>query len=415
MIQSSRRYPRVVVKSVFYEGPPPPYKRLLPELVGIAAIDIVADPIEVTLVQRGSFTKTPGGYINISLNQIGYAYPIELTITLCGTWLNFGHIASPFVVTVSQHGTDVLGELFSSSALIPITVTMGAGVNAIGVDLPSIPTMITAPPKSNWVKWSNIGALDFTIWRDNIAGERPTDWKGWIYEIKKLGTKVVVYGQGGVSLLTPAGNVFGFQTVHRLGLISKQAVVGTDAVHYFIDSKNRLCKFDASIEILDYSEYLAELVYPVMSMNTQTGLVYICDGVKGFVYNPGDKSLGSGPVNVTGIAEQVGVLYVVAPAVIATPDPFEICTDIYDMGSRWGKTIRSVEVGTNIVTPISVCIDYRVNKNAGFLQTRWRVVNHRGFVFLPCYGNEFRFRVKAASYEYFELDYIKVIGVIHDN
>jgi len=31
----------------------------------------------------------------------------------------------------------------------------------------------------NWVSWSNIGALDFTIWKDNIAGRRPFDWKGW--------------------------------------------------------------------------------------------------------------------------------------------------------------------------------------------------------------------------------------------
>lgn len=395
--------PKIIFEAIRRELPPLYEVRARSLLVGPAStIDIVADPIIVTVVQRGSFTRFPPAAIDISLNQSVIADRITVVVTILGTWLNLNIIVDPIVVVVTQHGTGPLGKLFSDNALILVTVSLSADA-------------VFASPKRNWLKWSNIGALDFTVWRDNIAGERPTDWKGWIYEIKKLGTKIIVYGQSGISLLTPAGNAFGFQTIYRLGLLSKQAVIGDDSVHFFIDSESRLCKFDTSIEVLDYSEYLVNLVNPVMSQDVSTNLIYMCDGVIGFVYNPIDKSLGSCPGNITGIVFQQGVRYIAASAAISSPSLFEICTDIYDMGSRWGKTIRSIEVGTNVVTPVSVCIDYRVNKNAAFQQTRWRVVNHRGIAFLPCYGNEFRFRAKAASYEYFELDYIKVIGVTHDN
>jgi len=86
--------------------------------------------------------------------------------------------------------------------------------------------------KSNWVKWSNIGQMDFTIGRDNIAGERPVDWKGWIYAIKKMGGRAIVYGKNGVSALIPSENVWGLQTVYRIGLKGKNAIAGDEAIHF---------------------------------------------------------------------------------------------------------------------------------------------------------------------------------------
>jgi hypothetical protein len=285
--------------------------------------------------------------------------------------------------------------------------------------------MITTPAKSNWVKWGNIGSIDFTIWKDNIAGERPLDWKGWVYEIKKLGNKVVVYGQNGVSLLVPTGNTYGLHPVHDLGLKGKQAVSGSNSVHFFVDSNGVLFSlgentmkaslFEASIypDRLDYSEYLSDMSNPVLSWDKSHKLLYICDGMLGYVYSPSNKSLGSGPINVTGVGEQSGTLYVGASSTIVTP-AFEMCTDIYDMGSRKNKTISSFEIGTDASGDLWAAIDYRLDKAEAFKTTQWVRVNPNGIVNLPCFGVEFRFRLKQLVATYIEIDYIKVNGVIHN-
>jgi len=266
--------------------------------------------------------------------------------------------------------------------------------------------------KKNWIAWSKIGSMDFTIDRKNIAGTRALDWSGWTYCVKKLGGKAVAYGENGVSFLIPSGKAWGLKTIYRVGLKSKQAVAGTEDIHFFIDNKDQLFSLSEGLQKLDYSEYLTVLTDPVLSFDIEANLLYICDGTYGFVYSPIDKSLGKGPVNITGISSQGGTLYVAAPAAITTP-AFEICTDIYDAGSRAPKTLWAVEVGTNIEQALSVCINHRKSKAESFSSTPWTITNPSGVAFIPCYGVEFQFRVKADEYEEFDPDYINVFGAIH--
>ena len=266
--------------------------------------------------------------------------------------------------------------------------------------------------KRNWVKWSNIGNLDFTIWKDNVAGERPLDWKGWVYCVKKLKNRVIVYGENGVSLLTPSDVHFGLNTIYRIGLKSKNAIAGDDAVHFFIDNKDQLFSMGENLELLGYSEYLSDMTDPVMSYDVENSLVYICDGTYGFVYSPKDKSLGSGPVNVTGLSSQGGTLYVVSPATIVTP-VFKICTDIHDMGTRKNKTVFEVEFGTDLSGPFQAAIDYRRDKADSFTTTPWYEVPESGSVFITAMGREFKIRARAVAWEYLEIDYITIKGIVH--
>jgi hypothetical protein len=266
--------------------------------------------------------------------------------------------------------------------------------------------------RQNWVKWSNIGNLDFTIWKDNVAGERPLDWKGWVYCVKKLKSRVIVYGENGVSLLTPSDVHFGLNTIYRIGLKSKNAVTGDDAVHFFIDNKDQLFSMGENLELLGYSEYLSDMTDPVMSYDVENSLVYICDGTYGFVYSPKDKSLGSGPVNVTGLSSQGGTLYVVSPATIVTP-PFEIWTDIHDMGTRKNKTVFEVEYGTDLSGPFQAAIDYRRDKAGSFTRTPWYEVSERGSAFITAMGREFKFGARVLAYEYLDVDYITIKGIVH--
>lgn len=279
--------------------------------------------------------------------------------------------------------------------------------------------------KRNWVKWSNIGSLDFTIGKDNIAGERPLDWKGLIYAVKKIAdtvgnnlsitSKLVAYGENGVSVLMPNNNAYGLNTIYRIGLKGKNAVCGTDTTHFFVDKMGQLWKLEQTLEKLDYSEYLSAMSSSlVMLFDELNSLLYICDGEIGYVYNILLGSLGRCQPNITGIASQSGIYYVAASETINTP-PFSLCTDIYDFGTRSLKTINSLEVGigTDLQAPLYAAIDYKKNINELFSVTPWVNFQDRGLVIIPAFGREFRFRIKTNNYEWFTLDYLKINGIIH--
>lgn len=324
----------------------------------------------------------------------------NLAASMEGEWISVNIAASPLVVTLSQHGS--MGQGIHASGLLELTLSL----------LPSDTYIPFAEAvKANWVKWSDIGYLDFTVGKDNVAGERPLDWKGFVYCVKKLGTKIAVYGENGVSFLVPAGTVFGMETVYRIGLKGKHAVSGDNAKHFFVDNAGELWKVSDNLQKLGYAEYLNELNKSiVLSYDEERNLLYICDGVLGYIYNAATGSFGEGPENITGIGYRSGTEYVAASSAITTA-PFEICTDIFDLGSRAGKTIFSVELGTDLTGALSVSVDWRRDKSSEFTQTPWYTVSAHGRAIVVAYGREFRFRVKAASYEYFELDYIKVNGV----
>jgi hypothetical protein len=383
----------------------------------MADVTIVAEPFELLVVQRGNYTHYPSLPYNPLLNTVydcsdsdSAGVPdkgkIVTTVSIIGTWLNFDFVALPIEITLSiLNDEEFAGAIFSTGSLTTLTVTVSMGSAII----------VTEAVRKNWVKWSNIGHLDFTIWKDNIAGERPLDWKGWVYAIKKLSSnKIVIYGENGASFLIPSDNIFGLHTIHRIGLKGRHAVCGNDKEHFFIDRDGRLYRVGEALELLDYREYLGTLGSSVvMSLDELNRLVYICDGMKGYIYSIDNKSLGSGPINITSIGSQSGTLYIGASSTIATPI-FEICTDIYDMGSRKNKTLSTVELGTDATGDLWVTLDYRMDKAAAFKTLDWHKVSPNGVTNIPCFGVEFRVKVKRTTYAYFELDYIRVNGIIHN-
>jgi len=334
---------------------------------------------------------------------------IGVTTSILGTWIAKTVISSPIEITLSISGT-WLGAVYIKASPIVVTLELTtAGFVFDGITY--VPFATGA--KSNWFKWSNIGQLDFTIDKGNVSGERPLDWKGNVYAVKKLGNKAVVYGENGVSFVIPSGTTYGLNTIYRIGLKSKNAVAGDESKHFFIDKGGQLWKIGESLEKIDYSEYLSLMSNNlVMSYDAQENLLYICDGSIGYVYNPAIGGFGSCQPNITGLARQGGTLYITSPGTVSQ-EPFSICTDIYDLGSRKGKFITGLELGINTTKVLSVAIDYRSDIDSSFTQTDWHVVDDNGKVFFPCYGHEFRFRIKASAYEYFTLDYITVKGNVN--
>lgn len=341
---------------------------------------------------------------------------ISLSMSMEGTWSNITILSDPIVLDLSLSGNDAFSALVNAD---PIVLNLSLHVADFTFDgVAFLP--FSRGKKANWVKWSNIGSIDFTIYEDgkskNVAGERPLDWKGFVHSVKKLGDKVIAYGENGVSYLNPVGNVYGLRTIYPVGLLGKHAVTGDDSRHYFIDKKGQMWKVALdSFTKLDYSEYLSALnSNVVMSYDSSNNLIYICDGSLGFVFNSDNTSLGSGPSKITGVGYQSGTLYVGASSAVIT-EPFSICTDIYDFRTRRYKTIHSIEVGTDLSADLYAAIDYRREIQEEFSTTTWCQLSEKGKAYPTAFGKEFRIRLKTLVYDYFEVDYITVNGVVHAN
>lgn len=346
-------------------------------------------------------TALDSALVATGFDSMGKAYGLLMTGELLGGWYNITLTAGVFELEGEILGTFVYGFIFtglleSEAELFPT----GTFVSFRGLTT------------ENWIKWSDIGSLDFTIGRDNVAGERPIDWSGYVYCVKKLGSKILVYGENGVSLLTPASTAFGMETIYRIGLKGKHAIAGNDMKHFFVDNAGNLLKVTTGLEEIGYSEFLSAMNESiVLSYDEERKLLYLCDGALGFIYNDEMKSFGKCSPNITGIGYKSGTEYVAASSAIIT-DAFEICTDTFDFGVRSGKTVFNVELGTDLTVGLYVAAYWRRDKASAFQSTPWYAVSAQGRALVVAYGREFRIRVKQASYEYFELDYIKVNGVV---
>jgi hypothetical protein len=328
---------------------------------------------------------------------------INISLTIEGSWLNVTFADGEVIdIVLTPVGTHVTGLLFGDSEAISISM-----VPFVSEDYP----IILGSPKTSWVSWSKIGSLDFTQDRSNVAGTRPMEWSGTIYETKKLNDKVIVYGSGGISEMFPKGINWGLDELSGLGIAGKNAVTGTKKVHWFIDTLGQLWQYGDTLTRLDYKEYLSGLSSPVLSWDESDRLLYICDGTNGYVYSPDSESLGTGPDNVTGIRYRNGTTYIVGPDAIEIPF-FSLATDIFDMGTRKEKTIFNMEFGTDVATALQAAVSYRISHKGSFTQTAWAPVTQRGIAYVPCYGIEFKFHLRSAVEASLDLDYMKINGIV---
>ncbi len=356
------------------------------------------DPAIAYAISRGVRSHPPGPRnpaLDVSINcgmdgVFGVAYALTEDHSF------YRAITDPGIARAISSGVLVAGTAY------PGGVTGWA--NSLGV-------LLVEDVRQNWVKWSDIGNLDFTIGITNIAGERPMEWSGLVYEIKKLGNTLVIYGANGISIMTPHETSFGLNELSPIGIKGRYAIAGTELSHFFIDTLGYLYRFDSKLENLGYQEYLKDLNDPILTLDQSTGFLYICDNTLGFVYSTITNSFGSGPVSITGMGYQNSINYISAPEDITIP-AFEVWTDIIDMGTRDAKTLHSIGFGTDLSEDLEASIEFRVNKRASFIRLPWVPVNPQGVAYLFCHGIEFRIGVKTNTYTYLELDSISIEGRI---
>ena len=377
-------------------------------------INIDADSLDFGFNIKGVFSSYPAASRNPDLDIIydctGFdrfgdrdqgVLPFDMEIS--GSWLNVNIYPDDLDFDLSISGTFVDGTVIDTDSL--------------DFSLSISGDFILGPVQTSWVYWSDIGNLDFKIDEDdssNQAGERPMEWSGVIYDILKLNDGVIVYGSNGIAEMKPVSNAWSYRRVSSIGTRGRNAQISNhnNSKHWFIDAVGQLWEVGDGVSKLDYSEFLVGLFNPVISINEKDEVLYICDGTNGYVYSYNDKSLGEGPVDVTGYRYKDSTTYVTAPGSITIPT-IEFTTGIYDFGSRKEKTIFNLEISTAASNVMQAAIDYRINIEDSFVQTPWVEFNPSGFAILPCYGREFRFKFKMADYESFKIDQFKVNGVIH--
>lgn len=396
----------------------------LPKMAAWTSVSVTSTPLSILVSIRGVYSSSgseirdPDLDLFIDAQEIFGGDPDDnifegahIELTLYGEWLDKTFRASTGV-TIPSIEVSVRGTWTKSFTVVasPLVIEVEFAPSWLG----QWTSTGSTTSKLNWVRWSKIGQLDFTIDHSNVAGERPLDWKGTVQVLLWHGDKIIAYGSNGVSVLTPSGTNYGLQTISTRGIRGKQAVADCDGVHYFVDRDAQLWKFGQGLEILDYSEYLGELgTSVVLSYDKLDQLLYICDGTKGFVFNPEAQSLGRGPANITGIVIQDGVRSITASAAITMPT-FEITLDTYDLGSRKGKTVRSIEAGYDTSLVLEGSLNYRLENTGSLTSLGWYTFDKRGHCYLNSYGYEFQFSVRAPSAGWFRLDYLMVHGHVHN-
>lgn len=270
---------------------------------------------------------------------------------------------------------------------------------------------------SNAIRWSKIGALDFTIDQSNLAGKAPVEWSGYVYAIKQLGkgSELFVFGANGITLLQAVDVSFGQRVVSTKGIKSKHAVVATDNEIYFIFSDGELGKISAKegAKKLGYDYIFSGMSEIIMTWDKENSLIYICDGSSGYVYSILDDALTEGPNNITGFSFLNGAAYITAPSNITNPNLL-LASVPYDFGTRKNKTVLNVEISTDYSGVLYAAVEYRINNSVSFESSPWVRFNPDGFARLHCYGIEFKIKVKSDSLADFNIYWLRVNGQIHD-
>jgi hypothetical protein len=258
--------------------------------------------------------------------------------------------------------------------------------------------------RKNFVAWTKPGTADSTIDRTNLAGRAPMEWAGWAWKALQLGDRIVVYGEHGISLMSPYSepiSTFGFETLGEVGIKGAYAVDGSKHIHYFISELGDLWRItDKGPELLGYREIFEDMSDPVLMYDEQEDRLYIANEAVGYCY---DTGLGGGYSILSGISRGIAV----SPFDLTVP-AISIMTDILDLGHRGLKQITFIEVGTDSDADLYVAVDFRYRTDEAWRTSEWTLCSPEGVARLTITGVEFRLRVKQLVSSELSIDYINV-------
>ena len=244
----------------------------------------------------------------------------------------------------------------------------------------------------------------------NEMGYMPTGFQGSVLKVARLGDRIALYTTDGVGILTPTviGNVatFSYQSLGRIGVLSRSAIGGDQFTHLFLDNGNYLWSLGADLRLtrLDYSEYMEDLVGDInITYDDREKEFYIATPMLSFILT--ETGLGKAtqaPTSYFNLGTLIGTAYNTG---LST---FEIETDIFDMDERGVKTIHSVEVGMTSSGVVEVSLLYRHDATKLFERTSWVTTDTDGLATVVQSVTEFKVAVRAYPALNVEIDTVKV-------
>jgi len=295
-------------------------------------------------------------------------------------------------------------------------------------------------PDVSWnsVIWSEVGKFDFRIGEVSItdydgltttkkfnrtAGYRHMPWgergTGIVYQVKKLGNGVMVYGDGGIALLEPVSQPFSTFKLHHMsgaGIVHAMAVDGDDNVHFWIDDHSRLwmCGTDYKPQKLGYKEFLEDLSGHIkLSYCSGRKRLYISDGSAGYVLT--EYGLYSTDQYCTSVGTYRGALAGFFKD--GGDKEIRLATDTLDFGQRSLKTLETLEFGANYHNASGDILQARVDWRSDYQSARdtfstlgYKQLSPKGTVSPIVTASEFRIRLKGTTYvsSTANIDYIKM-------
>lgn len=307
---------------------------------------------------------------------------------------------------------------------------------------------------NNFVFWSSIGGGDFPLWlfypelavegfspqvddkydynlensmlleamRKNEFGFMPMPWQGTVEAIVPLGDNLIVYGDEGVSALTPISvtqpqmvpPTYGLRHISDIGIAGRGAVGGGERFpHAYVGQDGKLWRITSDLqkEKIDFENLFVPMLGEdiLVTVDEQLGNYYVTDGTDCYLLDSGVTEVKHRPTSLE--FRQGGLTGVFTEK---NDDSAIVVTNTFDVGVRGNKTITGVLLGVDTSSSVEVAIDYRNDKGGGFTRSVFFPVNKEGFAESRVNGLEFRLVIKADNYTDFNLDYAEVRYQIDD-
>lgn len=235
-------------------------------------------------------------------------------------------------------------------------------------------------------------------WRRNASGWMQAPWP--VYRLMPHVRGCVVYGEGGVGLMTAVGSPYptmSFSELPGAGVLNPRAVAGDESTHFYVDTDHVLWRVNSEMQVeqVGYQQHLADLddTYTRLLWDPVHRELRINDaGGDGYLLTEhGMSNLPEIVVTMDTVeAQPVGCLSGTLTAGV------DVETNWYDLGVRALKTLTGIHVGAFDDALVDITFITAVGGDTVSLTNL--PVDSAGFVALNVTALEFKVRVHATSY-----------------
>lgn len=306
----------------------------------------------------------------------------------------------------------------------------------------------------SYIMWSSIGGGDFPLWLffpkraiygnsyrsfDNVGGFSQESFKdtmlydtirrnefgfmkmpfsGEVLHIKRLNTRVIVYGSDGIVGLFPYSSrdseitTYGMIHLSRIGIPRRSFVGGDDNQHLFIDTEGNLWAVSGEFNLqrLGYKQDIIDLLSGEVAIHKNTH-----DTRQEFYISGKDRSFTLTNKGLTEHRQQIASYVFLEGGHLGTASKISgsdssaiIITNQNDLGLRGVKTVTSVNLSMVGGKNVKVAFDFRHTTKEDFKRTPFVPVNKEGNAMIRVTGVDFRLVITSEDFSDFELDYAQV-------